>query len=270
MNSFDQEECIAWYTPFDGTTSQRPVAWTSGTYNPRNCQYEDQKVWTAAVYGTEGPGSGCGGSDGIHIYRLDGDDGAVEDEVHVPDVPCGAFGAYGAAVDSANNAWFTVLGGGSIFRVDYETLAYETVSGGFYGITVDTKGRVWLDEGSRYDPVTKSWAIQDGDLPTNGGSGVAQDLKGRVWHASGDGLGWIDPETMIVGGLVPLPVPDLARGIAVDIDGYIWAVPILGTLAYRIHPDTFDIATYDGLYQAYTYSDMAGGQLNNVTCNPQG
>jgi hypothetical protein len=42
-----------------------------------------------------------------------------------------------------------------------------------------------------------------------------------------------------------------------------------GTQAFRIHPETFEIATYDGLNQPYTYSDMAGGQINNVTCNPQ-
>ena len=45
-----------------------------------------------------------------------------------------------------------------------------------------------------------------------------------------------------------------------------WAVPLGGTTAYRIHPETFEIATYDGLNSPYTYSDMAGGQINNVVC----
>lgn len=267
---FDQEECIAWYTPFDGATTQRPVAWTSGVYNPRTCEYDDQKVWTAASYGKNGPGDACGGADGIYVYRLNGDTGAVEDTVHLPNIPCGLLGAYGAAVDTANNAWFFVFGGGVIFRVDYETLEHEVVNKGFYGITVDTKSRVWLDDGSRYDPVTKQWAMQIGDLPPNGGSGVAVDLQGRVWHATNGGIGWVDAETMVVGGKVTLPNPGLARGIGVDVDGYIWAVILGGTVAYRIHPDTFEIATYDGLNGPYTYSDMAGGQINNVTCNPQG
>jgi hypothetical protein len=266
---FDQEECIAWFTPFEGATTQRPVAWTSGTYNPRTCEYEDQKVWTAASFGTQGQGLACQGADGIFVYRLNGDTGVVEEELHLPDVPCGALGAYGAAVDTANNVWFFVFGGGIIFRVDYDTLAYEVVQKGFYGITVDTKSRVWLDDGSRYDPVTKTWAAQIGDLQPNGGSGVAVDLKGRVWHATDGGIGWLDSETMMVGGKVPLPNPGLARGIGVDVDGYIWAVILGGTQAFRIHPDSFEIATYDGLNQPYTYSDMAGGQINNVTCNPQ-
>ena len=267
---FDQEECIAWFTPFEGATTQRPVAWTSGTYNPRTCEYEDQKVWTAASFGVNGVGSPCDGADGIHVYRLNGDTGAVEDQLHLPEVSCGLLGAYGAAVDTSNNVWYFVFGGGVIFRVDYETLEHEVVPKGFYGITVDTKSRVWLDDGSRYDPVAKTWATQIGDLQPNGGSGVAVDLKGRVWHATDGGIGWLDSETMMVGGKVTLPQPGLYRGIGVDVDGYIWAVLLGGTVAYRIHPDTFEIASYDGLNQPYTYSDMAGGQINNVTCNPQG
>jgi len=261
--AFDVEECIAWYTPFAGATTQRPIAWTSGVYNTDNCEYEEQKIWTAASYGN---GDACNGADGVHVYRLNGDTGEVEDTVHLPDVPCGLLGAYGAAVDADNNAWFFVFGGGLIFRVDHETLAHEVVYKGFYGITVDTKSRVWLDDGSRYDPVTKQWALQIGDLQPNGGSGVAQDLKGRIWHATNGGIGWLDAETMVVGGKVILPNQGLARGIGVDVDGYIWAVILGGTVAYRIHPDTFEIASYDGLNMPYTYSDMAGGQINNVIC----
>ena len=32
--------------------------------------------------------------------------------------------------------------------------------------------------------------------------------------------------------------------------------------------DTYEVSTYTGLNSPYTYSDMAGGQINNVTCNP--
>ena len=267
---FDQEECIAWFTDFPGATTQRPVAWTSGVFNTETCEYDNQKIWTAASYGANGVGDACSGTDGVHVYRLNGDTGAIEDQVHLPDVPCGLLGAYGAAVDTKNNVWFFVFGGGIIFRVDYETLEHEVVQKGFYGITVDTKDRVWLDDGSRYDPVTKTWATQIGDLQPNGGSGVAVDLKGRVWHATDGGIGWLDSDTMMVGGKVMLPIAGLARGSGVDVDGYIWAVLLGNTVAYRIHPDTFEIASYDGLNQPYTYSDMAGGQINNVTCNPQG
>ena len=263
---FDQDECIAWYTAFPGATTQRPVAWTSGVYNEQTCEYEDQQVWTAASFGNAGVGSPCNGAAGITVFRLNGDTGMVDDTVPLPNLSCGLLGAYGAAVNADNDAWFFVFGGGIIFRVDHETLQHEVVNKGFYGITVDNKSRVWLDDGSRYDPVTKTWAAQIGDLQPNGGSGVAVDLKGRVWHATNGGLGWLDSETMVVGGKVMIPNNGFSRGIGVDVDGYIWSVPIGGQVAHRIHPDTFEIATYTGLNSPYTYSDMAGGQINNVIC----
>jgi hypothetical protein len=265
------DECVAWFTAFPDATTQRPVAWTSGTYNERTCEFEDQKIWTASGNGTKGGTWPCDGTQGIFVYRLSGDTGEVEDTVHMPDVTCGGtFGPYGGAVDSNNDLWMYIWSAFTIVHVDYETLEYETLQGGNYGITVDTKGRVWTDAATRYDPLTMQWANQIGDQPGNGGSGVAQDLKGRIWKATTGGVGWVDSETMMVGDTVLLPVNGLARGVGVDVDGYIWAVMLGGTTAYRIHPDTYEIATYDGLNQPYTYSDMAGGQLNNVTCNPQG
>lgn len=268
---FDQEECIAWFTAFPEATTQRPIAWTSGTYNPRTCEYEEQKIWTAAGNGVKGMPWPCDGTDGIFVYRLNGETGAVEETIHMPDVNCGGtFGPYGGAVDSANNLWMYIWSAGKIVHVDFETLEYYTIQGGSYGITVDTKSRVWIDSGQRYDPVTMQWANQIGDLPGNGGSGVAQDLKGRIWKATAGGVGWVDSETMMVGDKVTLPNQGLARGIGVDVDGYIWAVMLGGTQAFRIDPDTYEITSYDGLNQPYTYSDMAGGQINNVTCNPQG
>ena len=166
----------------------------------------------------------------------------------MPDVTCGGtFGPYGAAVDTNNDLWMYIWSAGTIVHVDHETLEYDTFNGGSYGITVDTKGRVWVDSGQRYDPLTQQWAGQIRDPPGNGGSS----------------------ETMMVGDKVPLPIDGLARGIGVDVDGYIWAVMLGGNTAYRINPDTYEIASYDGLNAPYTYSDMGGGQINNVICNPQ-
>ncbi len=265
--AFDQDECVAWFTAFPLATSQRPVAWTSGVYNDVTCEYDDQKIWTAAANGTKGATWPCDGSQGITVYRVNGDTGVVEDTIPMPDVTCGGtFGPYGAAVDANNDLWMYIWSAGKIVHVDHETLEYETLNGGSYGLTVDKKGRVWIDSGQRYDPMTKQWANQIGNLPGNGGSGVAEDLKGRIWSATGGGVGWRDSDTMVVGDKVVLPVNGLARGIGVDVDGYIWAVILGGTSAYRIHPETYEIATYQGLNQPYTYSDMAGGQINQVVC----
>ena len=268
---FDADECVAWFTAFPDATSQRPVAWTSGVYNDKTCEYEDQKIWTASANGTKGATWPCDGSPGIFVYRVNGDTGVVEDTIPMPDVTCGGtFGPYGAAVDSKNDLWMYIWSAGTIVHVDHETLEYDTINGGSYGLTVDTKGRVWIDSGQRYDPLSQQWANQIGDLPGNGGSGVAEDLKGRIWKATAGGVGWVDAETMMVGDKVTLPIDGLARGIGVDVDGFIWAVMLGGNTAFRIDPETYELASYDGLNAPYTYSDMGGGQINNVTCNPQG
>lgn len=269
MLPFAQEECVAWHAPNPAATSQRPVAWTSGTYDPATCEFENQMVWTAAALGMQGGGPPCAGANGIYVYRHDGDTGVVLDEIHMPDVTCGGiFGPYGAAVDYDNDLWMFIWAAGIIVHVDYETLAYETIPGGFYGITVDTSGRVWTDSGSRYDPVAGTWAYEIGNLAGSGGSGVAQDQQGRIWTATSGGIAWIDMETMVVGDTVPLPEGGIYRGIAVDFDGYIWAVPLFGTTAHKIDPNSYAVQTFNGLNNPYTYSDMAGGQLTNVTCNP--
>ncbi len=263
---FDQDECIAWYTAFPAATSQRPVAWTSGVYNNQTCEYDDQKIWTAAANGNGGTWP-CDGSPGIFVYRVNGDTGVVEDTLPLPNVTCGGtLGPYGAAVDANNDLWMYIWSSGKILHVEYDTLNHEVINGGSYGITVDKKGRVWIDSGQRYDPMTKQWANQIGNQPGNGGSGVAEDLQGRIWKATTGGVGWLNSDTMQVGDTVTLPINGLARGVGVDVDGYIWAVMLGGTTAYRIHPMTYEIAAYAGLNQPYTYSDMAGGQINQIVC----
>ena len=272
VRPFDEEECIAWYTEFPEATTQRPVAWTPGTYNPETCEYENQQVWTALGKGTGGTWP-CTGSDGIWTYLLDGETGAIDAEIHMADVTCGTtFGPYGGAVDSQGNLWMYIWSTGTIVHVDVQTLDYFTIAGGSYGITVDTKGRVWVgDSARRYDPMTMTWSNPINWPGGSGGTGIAQDLQGRIWTGTSGGVAWVDMETMEWGATVPLPEGSgLYRGVGVDVDGYIWAVRLGGTTAHRIDPNTYDVTTYDGLNSPYTYSDFAGGQINNVTCNPEG
>lgn len=117
---------------------------------------------------------------------------------------------------------------------------------------------------SRYDPVTQT--RQSAPVSTSGG--IAQDLQGRIWAAGQNGLVWVDMETLDVGDTVPLPVTNQIKGVSVDIDGYIWAVAQDDTRAFKIDPDTYEYDFYDGLDGPYTYSDMTGGAVYNVTCNP--
>jgi len=55
------------------------------------------------------------------------------------------------------------------------------------------------------------------------------------------------------------------HGISIDYYGYVWGVS-MGSQAYRIdinNPNAFQ--TFNGLVGAYTYSDMTGIALSNVS-----
>jgi hypothetical protein len=268
--SFTQDDCIAWSNDFDGMSVQRPVAWTSGVLDPTTCEYEDQKVWTVTG---QGGNPGMCGPNGLFVHLVDGETGVTEETIHIPEAEeaCGSLGAYGAAVDPDNNLWFYIWARWRVIRVDYETKTYTSYQGGSYGITVDTVGRPWVgDSPQRFDVGLTQWESANPNLPGAGGAGIAQDLQGRMWTATSNGVGWVDMETLQLGDTVTLPIMGLYRGISVDIDGYIWAVRLGGSEAFKIDPDDYTYEMVDGLNGPYTYSDMTGGQINNVTCNPAG
>lgn len=283
---FASEECIAWHTMVPDTTVQRPVAWTSGTLNPATCEYEEQKLWTTTgrdgplgnPLDTTGTGHGYCGPTGSWVHRLNGETGQVEDEFHIPEseLSCtggGAwgYGFYGAAVDPDNNLWLSTFGVGSSVKVDHDTLGYTVYEGSRYGLTVDTLGRPWTgDNPQRLDEATLEWVGSNPKLPGAGGSGIAQDHQGRMWAATAGGVGWVDMETLEAGDTVVTGIEGIHRGITVDVDGFIWAVPLGGSVAIKIDPDTYAIDMVGGLNEPYTYSDMSGGQLTNVNCNPAG
>jgi hypothetical protein len=275
VRPFDADECIAWHSAIPDATVQRPVAWTSGVLNLSTCDYDDQKIWTAT--GQDSPmGDNYCGPSGTWIHRLNADTGVAEETIHIPEneVPCvfggspWGFGYYGGAVDPDNNLWLSTFGAGRLVRVDYQTLDYTVFNGSSYGITVDTMGRPWIgDSPQRFNENTNSYDPPPmGSLPGAGGSGIAEDHQGRMWAATSGGIGWVDRDTLEVGDTVLLPAQGLYRGISVDIDGFIWAIPLGGTEAFKIDPDTYAFESVGGLNGPYTYSDMTGGQLNNVNC----
>lgn len=269
------DDCVAWYTAFPDARSQRPVAWTSGTFNPRTCEWEDQKVWTA-----EGrdPLNQQGGvfckDDRVYVHRLDGATGEIEDTIELP-FPCTTFGVYGGVVDSTNDLWLTRLFEGSpgAIRVDFETLEYEEIGPFYgYGITVDTQGRIWGGTGvpGRWDPKAKVWQTIAGNIQ-NAGVGLAEDTMGRMWVGINGGIQAVDIESLALGPAVMFAGEQIqSKGISVDIDGFIWAIPDNQDRAYRVDPNDLSYVMISGLVGAYTYSDMTGGTLKSVACNPPG
>ncbi|MCY1054357.1 hypothetical protein [Nannocystis sp. SCPEA4] len=258
------EECIAWYTPFNYTT-QRPVAWTSGELDQATCTYKNQKLWTA--------GGQNNVANSLVVNRLNGDTGAVEDTIPMPDVPIGYFGAYGGAVNQDGDFWFVIYDvvPSHLVRVDAVTLAYDkyVVPPGIcpYGFTVDGKGRPWIgsfcQESVRFDPDSQQWAT----FPVLG-YGIQQDALGRMWIADYQlpGVREIDSETLAVGKSIVLPSFSV-KGVSIDFYGYVWVVD-MDHSAFRVDPVTDQYQSYDGLVGPYTYSDMTGWGLSNVVFPP--
>jgi hypothetical protein len=265
------DDCVAWYTPFPQATSQRPVAWTTGTLDAATCEWQDQKIWTAEGRGGS-PGGGFCSDDRVHVHRLDGDTGVVEDSLELL-MPCTTFGVYGGVVDANNDLWLTRLFEGSpgAVRVDFDTLTYDTVGPFYgYGITVDHNGRIWGGTGvpGRWDPVTSTWTTIMGSIQ-NAGVGLAEDQQGRMWVGINGGIQAIDVDTMALLDTVMFAGETIqSKGISVDVDGFIWAVPDSQTRAYKVDPDALTYDQFNGLVGAYTYSDMTGGAINSVACNP--
>lgn len=274
--AWGEEECVAWFNPFEGQTVQRPVAWTPG-----ECP-EDQKIWTVTADGGASEGQ-CGPGSGVTVHLVDGISGDIDWSLPIPngDAPCtqggGQVGAYGGAVDGDGNFWFHGRENTYLIRVELETMDYEVFddeSAGFgsYGITVDQEGRVWTtryDRVSMFDYDTKQWT--DVTMPfLPGESGLSEDQEGRIWTGgkgmAGNYVGWVDKDSLMAGDSFVLN-GEYPKGVSVDFDGKIWAVG--GSTAIRIEPDDYTQEVYNGLNGAYTYSDMAGGALKNVAC-PEG
>ncbi|MFV8752796.1 hypothetical protein ACNOYE_19810 [Nannocystaceae bacterium ST9] len=272
-----QDDCLAWYTamPYD---LQRPLAWAPAEVvlnADGECEYVNEKLWTT------GATTNVGGS--VVAMRLNGDTGVVEANVPVPEITAiGGLGPYGGAVDPGANFWFTHREGAApwpLVRVDALTLTYTIYAVPPevqpYGITVDSKGRVWIagtiGGTARFDPATQQWAT----LPGVTGLGLQEDGLGRMWIAAYPwdiqrGVYGIDSETVTQIDFIDMtPYAPQSRGISIDSEGYVWMVDQTSS-AYRIDPETKQWQVYSGLNAPYTYSDMTGWGLKNVTPPSQG
>ncbi|MEM9456877.1 MAG: hypothetical protein AAGF11_22050 [Myxococcota bacterium] len=283
---WDMEECRGWYVEF-ATSNQRPVAWTGGTASKNDCNTDDAQVWT--VYSTV-PGivPGQGGAGGVTAALLDGESGALVEQVDIPQeiFAGGFFGAYGGAVDAAGNLYFVGLGGfgGTVMaRVRMDNLLVQTwpIPAGVstYGITVDHEGRPWVSStlgagAARFDPDTETWDVIQGFF---GGSGLAEGPDDRMYVSGGGGIYAVDLQTLAVDHV--FVSNETVKGVGFDADSYLWAVTFQddemptpeGGVAFKIDPDSGVVADfYNGLDDPYTYSDMTGKALGTVICPPEG
>ncbi|MCA9704696.1 MAG: hypothetical protein KDK70_02465 [Myxococcales bacterium] len=283
---WDVEECRAWYVPF-ATSNQRPVAWTGGTATKGACDTQDAQVWTVTST-VAGLFPGLGGPGGVTATLLDGETGAVVEQVDIPQTTFNGaqFGAYGGAVDALGNLYFVGLGGfggSSLARVRKADLAVDTfpIPAGVatYGITVDHDGRPWVSStlgsgAARFDPDTETWDVIQGFF---GGSGLAEGPDDRMYVSGGGGIYAVDLTTLAVDHV--FVSDETVKGVGFDADNFLWAVTYQdvemptpeGGVAFKIDPDTGVVVDfYNGLDHPYTYSDMTGKALGTVTCPPEG
>jgi hypothetical protein len=245
--------CVLWHTPF-AYESQRPVAWSQGTFNEQTCRWENMKVWTSAH---------DGGTTTADVFRVSGEDGMIEDMVTVNGVQTHVYGIYGAAADANGNMWGSELSQGLLVNVDLATMALQTwpmpIAG--YGMTVDHLGYVWVcaNQVARFDPATQMW--QSSAALSSGGNGCMEDGNGTLWVAAASFVG-IDINTLAEVGTLALPAR--VRGVSFDFEGYIWGPSINSNEAYRVDPATGAVDTVTGFNYPYTYSDMTGFALSNA------
>lgn len=245
-----QDDCLRWSTPINAT-SNRPAAWAPGQWSDSECRYVNNKFWTAAR----------GGDDpGTRVMLLDGETGVIEQTIPIPEF---TSITYGGAVDGDGNFWGHQSGGSQLFFVDRETFQYQIYAGpgDSYGIAVDDNGFPWTCYLGvhRLNPATGVWDHNNTINSSYGG--CMSDGNGTMW-LSHDPLLGIDINTMQL--VQSIDIPQDIHGVSIDFDGYVWGVPIAGSVAYRIDPVTQTIDQFDGLVGAYTYSDMTGFALANA------
>ena len=242
-----EDDCLAWYLPL-ACGSNRPVAWTRGTFNEAECTYEGMQVWTVCD---------------SQILLLDGETGAIDETLNVPGGG-GSF-TYGGAADANGNFWGLDTSGSQLYRVDFESLdvqAWPLGPQNGYGITVDSVGRPWTCGGggvSRFNIDSATWDFAGG----SGIGGCSTDGDQLIWHSNGAGmlLGY-DIESLTVEEQVQLP--EYVHGVSVDFQGKVWGVGFANNNAYRADPETDEVDAYNGLFGAYTYSDMTGFALSTA------
>lgn len=266
--AYGQDDCVLWNTPL--MSASRPAAWTSGEkVDPQNpCSATvGEKVWTSAPQGSD-----------AWVYLLDGETGAIIDQVLVPGAN-GGLGIYGGAVDQNNDFWGVTYSAGPLVHVRYDDMTFETIPlpiGSAYGFTVDAKGRSWVGgwDGNlqRYDPMTKTWTKANIPAQYPVLSRGMNDVDGDLWIAAlfePQGLMRVNTDTAEfvehVGGnkLVGIQTP---TGASVDVQGKVWLVDQSkdGGGAFVYDPKTQAVQWVGGLNGPYTYSDMTGFALKNV------
>lgn len=273
IKPWGQDECVLWNTDLNVSRIRAVAAQDvlPGT------ETIDSTVWV-------------GDWDSATVFKLDGETGAIRFQTPSP------AQTYGFALDGLGNLWISGwTDGNKLGRID-TTRCIDTASCDVqvcagedrddcikqaitmptspYGLTVDYKQRVWMggrDATLRFDPsaAVGSRITSVGGIPFN--HGIAADDQGWVWGAAkGSGVYRYEADNPSNWTAVQDTLQD-PKGMAVDLDGKIWAINQNTADATVIEPGPGlnDYVVQSGIVPQiiapYTYSDMTGAQLRFVT-----
>jgi hypothetical protein len=272
VRPWGEDECVMWHHQLEfpqGLDSNqggpRAVAWDAG--DEAQC-YTGARLW---IGWRDQPNTG------VKLRRLNGDTGAIEATLDVPDWTCNwGHGTYGGAIDKDGAFW----GLGTLqtlVRVDPGTLAidrYEGPGGVVYGIAIDKHGFPWLGgwDGTlwRFDRNTATFENRGVPGPTRL-RGLAIDKKGHAWIAGNEPCALVQYDTnnnQVVNGNIALPGCSEPVGVSIDRDGFVWVVDRAANQAYKVDPAAYGTVIVGGLVAPYTYSDMTGAGLDLVINPP--
>jgi streptogramin lyase len=253
VKPWGEDECMLWNTPLPdaGSTTSigaRATAW-DGTENPETG--EGGFVWIGALMTKK-------------VYKLDGGTGELLATASVELSP------YGGAMDGRGSYWLVAAGCtiglcriGKLNMRTFESAYYQVPCG--YGISVDARGRVWtagMGCVNRFDPATET--SDTVRLGSQFNRGIAVDNNGSVWAAVTDGrVVQVREDTLEVVNNFTVGASEVV-GVAVDFEGFIWAIDHGSNQAMKIDPATYAVEAFPVGSQPYTYSDMTGFQLSTV------
>jgi hypothetical protein len=248
------------YVPGTYTGAYANDYWNPG---PRGLAIDQQNNLWVGAYGS------------MKYYYVHGLTGTILRTVDV--APLGHH-PYGAVIDSNgilwSASWIEQGGDGNLLRLDPTTDAISELdlTRPTYGLGLDNRGHLFV--GNMYDwglsrldvnTGTIDWEKTRGSTGSESATGVAVTEDGDVWVAS-TGYGNVDRysndgvfKTSIAVGSV--------RGVAVDAEGYVWALNRSDQFIHRIDPRNNTVVLSKQLANSthYGYSDMTGFLQGRIT-----
>jgi hypothetical protein len=263
------DECVRWNIPLpaNGSNGPRPVSWTIGEQDPITCQYAAGDVWIGWYNAGQNTGT----------FRLvEGMTGNTIDEIAVPNWSGMNWGPYGGAIDSENNFWAIGWGqNGPVVKIEADThiaTHYGSAGGWIYGMGLDLQGNTWAGgcgNGNvyRFHEQNEQWT-QVATIPgVSCLRGLQVDFDGVAWIAKNGpcGLAAIDTNVeppQVINANIAIAGCSTPVGVSIDAEGFVWVVDQGASRAFKIDPDTYQIAAQvQGLVSPYTYSDMTGAGI---------